>query len=269
MALPAYANNQQTFPAMYEQWLVGPLFRPFAEVLLDRLDPRAGERVLDVACGTGIVARLARERVGAGGAVVGVDVSPAMLDVARSVGPSITWREGSAIDLPLSDGEVFDVITCQQGLQFFPGSPQGRRRDAASPGCRRAARHRDVAAGRRSPDLRRLAAPWPSGTSARLSISGTRSATATRWPPCCAMPACRRLGRDGDPPAALRRWRHLRPPEHDGPGRHVGIGQGDERRGPRRHGGGDRRRQRRPWRPFADGAAAVFDVSTNLATGRG
>ncbi len=61
MSLPAYANNQQSFPAMYEQWLVGPLFRPWAEVLLDLVGPAAGERVLDMACGTGIVARLMHE----------------------------------------------------------------------------------------------------------------------------------------------------------------------------------------------------------------
>jgi ubiquinone/menaquinone biosynthesis C-methylase UbiE len=123
MALPSYANNQASFPAMYEAQLVGPLFRPFAEELLDRLQPRPGERVLDIACGTGIVARLARGRVGDSATVVGVDVSPAMLEVARAAGASIDWREGSALELPVAPGEVFDVVTCQQGLQFFPQRP--------------------------------------------------------------------------------------------------------------------------------------------------
>ena len=138
MSLPAYANNQQSFPAMYEQWLVGPLFRPWAEVLLDRLAPAAGDRVLDIACGTGIVARVAHERVGAGGAVVGVDVSPGMLEVARAVAPAVTWRDGSALDLPLAEGERFDVVTCQQGLQFFPDRPAAARqlRRARAPGGR-------------------------------------------------------------------------------------------------------------------------------------
>jgi ubiquinone/menaquinone biosynthesis C-methylase UbiE len=138
MSLPAYANNQQSFPAMYEQWLVGPLFRPWAEMLLDRLRPAAGDRVLDIGCGTGIVARVARERVGAGGTVVGVDVSPGMLEVARAVAPTITWRDGSALDLPLAEGERFDIVTCQQGLQFFPdrvAAAQQMRR-ALAPGGR-------------------------------------------------------------------------------------------------------------------------------------
>lgn len=138
MSLPSYANNQQSFPAMYEQWLVGPLFRPWAEVLLDLVGPAAGERVLDIACGTGIVARLAHERVGPGGAVVGVDVSPGMLEVARAVAPAITWRDGSALDLPLAEGERFDVVTCQQGLQFFPDRVVAARqmRRALAPGGR-------------------------------------------------------------------------------------------------------------------------------------
>jgi ubiquinone/menaquinone biosynthesis C-methylase UbiE len=138
MTLPAYANNQQSFPAMYEQWLVGPLFRPWAEVMLDRLSPVHGDRVLDIACGTGIVARLAHDRVGPGGAVVGVDVSPGMLEVARAVAPGITWRDGSALDLPLAVGERFDVVTCQQGLQFFPdrAAAAHQMRRALAPGGR-------------------------------------------------------------------------------------------------------------------------------------
>lgn len=136
-SLPAYAANQQSFPAMYEQWLVGPLFRPWAETLLDRLRPAAGERVLDIACGTGIVARLARERVGTGD-VVAVDVSPGMLEIGRAVAPDVTWREGSALDLPIADTEGFDVVTCQQGLQFFPDRAMAARqmRRALAPGGR-------------------------------------------------------------------------------------------------------------------------------------
>jgi ubiquinone/menaquinone biosynthesis C-methylase UbiE len=138
MSLPTYANKQPSFPALYERTLVGPLFRPWAEVLLDRVRPKAGERVLDIACGTGIVARLAQERVGTAGTTVGVDVSAGMLDVARAVAPEVTWREGSALDLPLGDGERFDVVTCQQGLQFFSDRPAAARqmRRALAPGGR-------------------------------------------------------------------------------------------------------------------------------------
>jgi ubiquinone/menaquinone biosynthesis C-methylase UbiE len=112
--------GQQSFPEMYERWLVGPLFKPWAEMTFDQLALSPRDRVLDIACGTGIVARVARERVGDAGYVLGVDVSPDMLAVARSVAPSIDWREGNANALPLRDGEQFDVVVCQQGLQFFP-----------------------------------------------------------------------------------------------------------------------------------------------------
>ena len=64
--------NVSSFPEMYEQWLVTPLFRPWAELLLDRVALRAGDRFLHVACGTGIVARIARQRLGQEALVVGV-----------------------------------------------------------------------------------------------------------------------------------------------------------------------------------------------------
>lgn len=123
MTLPSYAMNQARFPEMYERWLVGPLFRPWAETTLDELALSSGNRVLDIACGTGIVARVARERLGEAGYIVGVDISPDMLAVARAVEPAIDWREGNASTLPLRDGEQFDVVVCQQGLQFFPDKP--------------------------------------------------------------------------------------------------------------------------------------------------
>ena len=120
MALPDYAMNLSNFPEMYERFLVGPLFQPWADVLLDRVSLAAGDRVLDVACGTGIVARRAKERLGEAGQVVGVDVSPQMLTIARDVAPDIDWREGNASALPVGAAEKFDVVVCQQGLQFFP-----------------------------------------------------------------------------------------------------------------------------------------------------
>ena len=118
---------QLSFPEMYERALVGPLFRPWAEDLIEEVALGAGDRLLDVACGTGIVARLAKGRLGEAGTIVGVDLSPAMLAVARREGPGIDWREGDAAALPLKEGERFDVVVCQQGMQFFPDRPAAAR----------------------------------------------------------------------------------------------------------------------------------------------
>jgi ubiquinone/menaquinone biosynthesis C-methylase UbiE len=116
MALP----SNLTFAEMYERFLVEPLFRPFAEQLLDRARPTANDSVLDIACGTGIVARLARKKMGASAKVVGVDVSGPMLAVARGIDPTVDWREGNATALPLAADEQFSIVACHQGLQFVP-----------------------------------------------------------------------------------------------------------------------------------------------------
>jgi ubiquinone/menaquinone biosynthesis C-methylase UbiE len=108
------------FTEIYERVLVEPLFRPFAEELVTRVAPSRGDSVIDVACGTGIVARVARERLGPEARIVGVDVAPAMLAVARRVAPTIDWRQGNAVALPVSADEQFTVATCHQGLQFMP-----------------------------------------------------------------------------------------------------------------------------------------------------
>jgi SAM-dependent methyltransferase len=111
-----------TFTEIYERVLVGPLFRPFAEQLVSRVAPNRGDRVIDVACGTGIVARVARERLGPEARIVGVDVAPAMLAVARTVDPTIEWREGDAFALPVNGAEDFTVLTCHQGYSSCPTS---------------------------------------------------------------------------------------------------------------------------------------------------
>jgi SAM-dependent methyltransferase len=104
----------------YERYFVPAIGAPLAAELVERAALRPGERVVDVACGTGIVARLAAERVGAAGAVVGVDLNPGMLAVARASARHATmeWHEASADALPLAD-ETFDVVLCGLGLQFF------------------------------------------------------------------------------------------------------------------------------------------------------
>jgi ubiquinone/menaquinone biosynthesis C-methylase UbiE len=107
-------------PENYQRYFVPAIGGPFAEDLTAEAALRPGERVLDVACGTGVVARLAAERVGPSGTVAAVDLNPAMLSVARSIpstGAVIRWYESSAESVPLPD-DAFDVVFCQLGLQF-------------------------------------------------------------------------------------------------------------------------------------------------------
>ncbi|HEY0879711.1 MAG TPA: methyltransferase domain-containing protein, partial [Zeimonas sp.] len=104
----------------YERHFVPHIAAPLAANLLEAAALRPGERVLDVACGTGVVARMARQRVGDSGTVAGLDANPGMLAVARSASPkpAIDWYEATAEAIPLADG-AFDAVLCQLGLQFI------------------------------------------------------------------------------------------------------------------------------------------------------
>ena len=123
MTLPAV--SQQSFAEIYDTRVVPPIFVPWVEMILDRIRPRPGERLLDIACGTGVVARRACARLGGVGQIVGVDISDEMLAVARAAEPRVAWRRGDATALPLGAGEVFDMVICHQGLQFFPDRARG------------------------------------------------------------------------------------------------------------------------------------------------
>jgi ubiquinone/menaquinone biosynthesis C-methylase UbiE len=108
---------------LYEHCPARYILGPWAPLLVDAANLALDERVLDVACGTGVVTRIAAKRVGPTGRVVGVDLNPGMIAVAQSLpapaGARIEWLERSALDLRLEDAS-FDVVLCQQGLQFFP-----------------------------------------------------------------------------------------------------------------------------------------------------
>jgi ubiquinone/menaquinone biosynthesis C-methylase UbiE len=138
----SFATASGAAPAIYEEVFVPRLFEPFAVLLLDRLRVAPGEALLDVATGPGTLARLAAARLGPDGRVTGADISPAMLAVARAkpVLPGtapVEYVESPAGALAVDDG-AYDVVTCQQGLQFFP-DPVGALREmrrAAKPGGR-------------------------------------------------------------------------------------------------------------------------------------
>jgi ubiquinone/menaquinone biosynthesis C-methylase UbiE len=115
--------SNTTNPAeTYESYMVPALFEPWAVRLLQLATPRPGEEVLDVACGTGIVSRRVVPHVGPSGRVVGLDISPSMLDVARTCadeeGLKIDWIEATAEALPFPEAD-FDLVVCQFGLMFF------------------------------------------------------------------------------------------------------------------------------------------------------
>jgi SAM-dependent methyltransferase len=113
----------------YEAFLVPALFGPWARAVLARWPPAAGAHVLDVACGTGVAARLAARLVGPAGRVTALDLDEGMLAVARRAAPGaraapIQWRQGDALALPF-EAATFDSVLCFEGIQFFPQRPAG------------------------------------------------------------------------------------------------------------------------------------------------
>lgn len=106
----------------YERYFVPTIGLPLAKDLVQRAALQPGARVLDAACGTGVVTRLVAEALGGEGSVAGLDVNPTMLAVARqaaSLEASIDWYESTLEAVPLPDA-AFDVVLCQMGLQFMP-----------------------------------------------------------------------------------------------------------------------------------------------------
>ncbi|MBE7528922.1 MAG: methyltransferase domain-containing protein [Chloroflexi bacterium] len=121
----------------YEELFVPALFGQWAAKVADAAQIQPGQRVLDVACGTGILAREVTLRTGSNGRVAGIDPNPGMLTVARQLAPAIEWREGVAESLPFPE-QSFDTVLSQFGLMFFTDQRQALRemiRVLAPGGC--------------------------------------------------------------------------------------------------------------------------------------
>lgn len=110
----------------YEALFVPALFGQWAPRVADAARLKPGQRVLDVACGTGVLAREAYARVAPAGHVAGVDSNRGMLVVAAEMAPDVDWRLGTAEALPFAD-ESFDTVVSQFGLMFFGDSPGALR----------------------------------------------------------------------------------------------------------------------------------------------
>jgi SAM-dependent methyltransferase len=103
----------------YEDLFVPALFSQWGEVIRVAAAVAPGKRVLDVACGTGILARRLATLLASPQSIVGLDLAPGMLEVAKRVAPDIEWQQGSAESLPFADAS-FDAVVSQFGLMFFP-----------------------------------------------------------------------------------------------------------------------------------------------------
>lgn len=103
----------------YESLFVPAVFQQWAPQMVAAAHIQPGHRVLDVACGTGALARQILSVVGESGSVSGLDAGAGMLAVADRLAPTIDWHQGLAESLPYADGS-FDAVVCQFGLMFFP-----------------------------------------------------------------------------------------------------------------------------------------------------
>jgi SAM-dependent methyltransferase len=110
----------------YEGLFVPALFGQWAQKVADAAQIQPGQRVLDVGCGTGILAREVALRVGSSGRVAGIDPNPGMLTVAKQLAPAVEWREGVAETLPFPE-QSFDAVVSQFGLMFFTDRRQAVR----------------------------------------------------------------------------------------------------------------------------------------------
>ncbi|NDL60496.1 methyltransferase domain-containing protein [Phytoactinopolyspora sp. XMNu-373] len=103
---------------VYESKFVPAIFAEWADRLVEAVDVAPMQAVLDVACGTGIVARTVADRIGSG-TIVGLDLNAAMLAVAHRLRPDLEWHQGDAVELPFPE-RTFDRVLCQMGLMFVP-----------------------------------------------------------------------------------------------------------------------------------------------------
>ena len=126
------ANGDSMFSdamsAVYERHLVPLIFEPYASALAQRLALTNASRVLEIACGTGVLTRALASSLPASVAITATDLNEAMLDQAAYVGTSrpVEWRQADAFQLPVEDGS-FDAVVCQFGAMFFPDRPAAYR----------------------------------------------------------------------------------------------------------------------------------------------
>jgi ubiquinone/menaquinone biosynthesis C-methylase UbiE len=107
-----------TAAEIYEEFFIPALFQEWAIKVADEASIQPGQRVLDVACGTGVLTREVANRIGSSGSVVGLDMNQGMLAVARKKSPDIEWCHDAAEAIPFSD-KAFDRVISQFGLMFF------------------------------------------------------------------------------------------------------------------------------------------------------
>lgn len=125
MTTATYRNYSGGAADLYQSFFVPRIATPVSGELLDRAQLRSGDRVVDVACGTGVITRAAAERVGPTGYVTGVDIAPDMIAVAEATpaaGAPIEWQTGDAAALPLPN-DLYDVALCQMSLMFIEDRP--------------------------------------------------------------------------------------------------------------------------------------------------
>ena len=116
------SQNAKTPADIYNDFFGPAMFSPWAKDLVAQAPPAAGDYVLDLACGTGLVSEQIAPLIGDTGSIVALDFNPIMLAVARKRDLGATkaeWIEASADSIPLPDNSI-DAVYCQQGFQFFP-----------------------------------------------------------------------------------------------------------------------------------------------------
>jgi ubiquinone/menaquinone biosynthesis C-methylase UbiE len=126
------ANNAAfvgDIPENYDRYLGSVLFDPYAEDLVSRLSVPERATVMELACGTGIVTRRLREKLGPHAKLVATDLNHAMLDYAKrkfEESAAVEWKQADATDLQFPD-QMFDAVVCQFGVMFFPDKEQAAR----------------------------------------------------------------------------------------------------------------------------------------------